>query len=51
MLEREDITVSIEKRERIEGITWMEIAEQFCDALKGLGYNPEELKNFLEELK
>jgi len=48
-LERDDIKVSITKIERVKGMTWMEITKIYIDCLNGLGYQPEVLKDFIEE--
>ena len=48
-MERDDIKVSITKIERVKGMTWMEITKIYIDCLNGLGYQPEVLKDFIEE--
>jgi len=48
-LKQDDIQVSITKTERVEGMTWTEIAKVFTSCLRGLGYNPVSLENLIEE--
>ena len=48
-IEKDDIKVSIQKIERVEGITWMEITKIYIDCLNGLGYQPKALNDFIEE--